>query len=187
MADQQATPEPDAEPAKSGGSMMGKLIIAGFMGLVVAVECLLAYLFIPSADEVAALAEQNMAKKLPAAMAGEDAAKPAEDTTSMIEKDLGEFTITVSQPNSNLALRVDFHLYGTVEDKDEKELATLLERTENRFRDQILFEIRNSEPEDLGDPALGLIKRRILEKSNALFGKPILRSVVFSQFSYVEQ
>ena len=64
MADTKETPQADAAPAKSGGGLMGKLVIAGFMGAVIAVECLLAYLFIPSAAQVAALAEENMTKKL---------------------------------------------------------------------------------------------------------------------------
>ncbi len=185
MAEQEATP--DAAAAKAGGSMVGKLVIAGFMGAVVAIECLLAYLFIPSADEVAALAEQKMAEKMPAAMASEELGNPEKDAALAVEVDLGEYAITVSQPNSNLALRVDFHLFGTVAEEDEAEFKKLYERHLKRFRDQILFEIRNSEVEDLADAALGLIKRRILETSNALFGKPLLRSVVFSQFSYVEQ
>ena len=61
------------------------------------------------------------------------------------------------------------------------------ERNKHRFRDLVLFEIRNSEYDDLMDPGLGLIKRRILEKSNALLGKSILKTVVFSDFTYVEQ
>jgi hypothetical protein len=57
----------------------------------------------------------------------------------------------------------------------------------HRFRDMVISEIRHLENADLADPGLGLIKRRILEKSNALFGKPILKSVVFPDFSYIEQ
>ena len=45
----------------------------------------------------------------------------------------------------------------------------------------------NCQIEDLTDPGLGLLKRRILAKSNDLLGKPLLRSVVFSDFSFVEQ
>ena len=84
-------------------------------------------------------------------------------------------------------MRVDFHLYGTVLEGDQGELTSLLDRNVHRFRDQVLYEIRNSESSDLADPGLALIKRRILEKSNALFDRQILRSVVFSQFSYIEQ
>jgi len=34
---------------------------------------------------------------------------------------------------------------------------------------------------------LGLLRRRILETSNATLGKPLPQAVVFSDFSFVEQ
>jgi flagellar FliL protein len=57
----------------------------------------------------------------------------------------------------------------------------------HRFRDMVISEIRHLDNQDLADPGLGLIKRRILEKSNALFGKPILKGLFFPDFSYIEQ
>jgi flagellar FliL protein len=185
MSEQQATAE--APAAKSSGGVMGKLLIAGFLGGVVAVECLLAYFLIPDAEQVAALAEKKMALRLPETLAGSELAADETETNATVEERLGDYSITVSQPNASTALRVDFALVGTVLEEDSAEVKKLFERHEHRFRDQIFFEFRNSEPADLADPRLGLIKRRILEKSNALFGKPVLRSVVFSQFSYVEQ
>jgi flagellar FliL protein len=62
-----------------------------------------------------------------------------------------------------------------------------MERNKHRFRDKIILKIRDSSAEDLSDPGLGLIKRRILETSNEVLGTPFLQSVVFSQFSYIEQ
>ncbi len=190
MADKQAKPEaakPAAPAAKSGG-MMGKFMIAGFMGGVVAIECLLAYLFIPSAEKVAAMAEQSMQKKLPANLKSEtEGAEDTDDTKPAIEVELGEYSITVTQPNSPTALRVDFLLVGTVKESEQSEAKSMFERNVHRFRDMVLSEIRNLESTDLADPGLTLIKRRILEKSNTLFGKPMLKSIVFSQFSYIEQ
>ena len=106
---------------------------------------------------------------------------------SAVEVELGDYSVTVSQANSNLSLRVDFKLFGTVIEKDKPRLEAAMARNKHRFREQIIVEIRNSDAEDLSDPALGLIKRRILEKSNKLLGRPLLQSVVFSQFSYIEQ
>ncbi|MDP6554947.1 MAG: hypothetical protein QGG71_09790 [Pirellulaceae bacterium] len=179
--------EQETAVSKSGGSLKGNLIICCFMGIVVIVECVLAFLFIPSADEVAALAEEKMTKKLPAQMGKDELVVQGEQATTAVEVELGDFSITVSQANSNLSLRVDFQLFGTVIDKDKGQLEAAMKRNKHRFRDQIIVEIRNSDSEDLNDSALGLIKRRILEKSNTLLGKPLLRSVVFSQFSYIEQ
>ena len=187
MAEEQGKQANEAAPAKPKNGLVGKLMIAGFMGGVIAVECLLAYLFIPSAEDVAALAEQNMSKKLPANLATDDLASTEQIQKDAVEIDLGEYSLTVSQRNASTALRVDFHLVGTVANSDESEIRTLMDRHPARFREIVLYEIRNSEREDLDDPQLGLIKRRILEKSNALFGKPILTSLIFDDFSYIEQ
>jgi flagellar FliL protein len=177
----------NSAPGTAGG-MMSKFMIAGFMGGVVAVECLLAYLFIPSAEQVAAMAEQNMQKKLPTTLDSESQVPTdGDDSKPAIEVELGDYSITVTQPNSATALRVDFQLVGTVRESDQAEAKSLFDRNIHRFRDMVLSEIRNLEATDLADPTLTLIKRRILEKSNALLGKPVLRSVVFSQFSYIEQ
>jgi flagellar FliL protein len=187
MAAQPTNQNDSAENAKSGNSWMPKLMIAGFMGGVVAIECLVAYLLFPSPEQVAALAQENLEKKLPATLAAENPTAPTGDAEDMKEIDLGEYSITVAQANSTTSLRVDFHLVGTVLESESTEIKALFDRHVHRFRDQVLVEIRNSEPADLADPGLALIKRRILEKSNALFGKPILRAVVFSEFSYFEQ
>jgi flagellar FliL protein len=187
MTAQATTQDQASSTTKVGHPWLGKLMIAGFMGAVVAIECLVAYLLFPSPEEVAALAQQNLEKKLPSTLANEDAAIADDEEGEAVEIDLGEYSVTVRQTNSTTVLRVDFHLVGTVLETDGKEIQSLFDRNIHRFRDQVLVEIRNSEPADLADPGLALIKRRILEKSNALFGKPILRSVVFSEFSYFEQ
>jgi hypothetical protein len=179
--------QPAAAPAKSGGGLMGKLIIAGFMGGVIAVECLLAYLFIPSPDEVAALAEENMTKKLPASLATHEMSAEQEETKNAVEIPLGDYNLTIPQRNSNTALRADFTLAGTVLASDESTFAHLMEKHPARFREAVLYEFRNSEREDLDEPELGLIKRRILERSNKLFGKPILKTLMIPDFSYIEQ
>lgn len=187
MADKSSKSEGKATgTAKPAGSLMNKLVIAGFMGSVVMVECALAYFLIPSADQVAALAEQNLQKKLPAAMAETDDDHGAA-TTATIEIDLGEYSVTVTQPNSATAIRVDFHLVGTARQEDADAVKAAFDASVHRFRDMVISEIRHLETTDLADPGLGLIKRRILEKSNALFGKPLLKSVVFPDFSYIEQ
>ena len=166
--------------------MLGKLLIVGFMIVVVGVECAVAYFLIPDADEVAQLAEQRMADRLPATLSS-DETDSEKDAKPVVELDLGDYSVTATQPNSSTALRVDFKLFGTLLEEDEKEAIALYDRNVHRFRDQILYEIRNSEPADLADPALGLIKRRILERSTAVFGKPIFRSILIPQFSYIEQ
>lgn len=177
----EATPQ----PAPKGSSFLGRLMIAGFMAAVVITECVLAYLWIPSADEVMAKAEQQITEQT----AKEEAADVAEEDeqAAVVEVELGQFSITSHRPSTSTTLRVDFTLVGTVLESDKEEFDQLLERNKFRFRDMVLVEIRNADLADLTDPGLGLIKRRILEKSNALFGKNILRSVFFSDYTFLDE
>lgn len=176
-----------AAPA-SGGSFLGKLIVAMFMGGVILLEMVLAYLWIPSADHVATLAQERIAEKMLANKHdGDEDAAVDKDGKKIVEVDIGDFDVTAHQPAANSTVRISFHLYATVKDADKSEFESLKSAHAHRLRDRIIFEIRNAEVTDITDPGLGLIKRRILEKSNALFGKPLLRSVMFSDFAFVEQ
>jgi len=105
----------------------------------------------------------------------------------LVEMDLERFVVTAYQPNSSTVMRVDFHLFGMVASKDREEFERLMEIHQHRFREQVLVIVRRAEAADLADPGLGLIKRQILEKTNALLGKPLLQAVVVSDFSYLEQ
>ncbi|MFO7908339.1 MAG: hypothetical protein ACQESR_04205 [Planctomycetota bacterium] len=174
--------EPQASEPKQGGSMVGRLLITGFMGAVVISECLFAYFWLPSADEVAARVE-NMAKK--AQKNGNKEGSEGERTL-VVEVDLGAFTITNHRLTSESTFRTDFHLWGTVRESDKGTFRKLFERNQNRFRNLVLEEIQNSERTDLTDPGLGSIKRRLLAKSNALFGQPVLREVLFAEYTFVE-
>jgi flagellar FliL protein len=100
---------------------------------------------------------------------------------------LGKFGVTSFQPSTNSTLLIDFHLYGTVGGEEKAAFDRAMEGNQHRFRDQVIVIVRSSELTDLTDAGLGLIKRKILEKSNRLLGKPYIRSVIFSDFSFVEQ
>jgi flagellar FliL protein len=100
---------------------------------------------------------------------------------------LGEFSVTAYQPATNTTLRIEFNLYGTVGVKEQKEFMTLLEENQHRFREQVIVIVRSAEITDLTDAGLGLIKRKIMEKTNRMIGKPYLQSVIFSDFSFIEQ
>ncbi len=105
----------------------------------------------------------------------------------IVEVDLEKFTLTAHQPTSSTTMRIEFHLYGMVAAKDQEEFERLTKLNQHRMREQVLVIVRRAEASDLADPGLGLIKRQILEKTNALLGKPLLQAVVVSDFSYIEQ
>lgn len=105
----------------------------------------------------------------------------------LVEMDLEQFVVTAHQPASATTVRIELHLFGTVRASDKEEFEELVKGNQHRVREQVLFTLRSAEPVDLTDPGLGLIKRRILEKTNALLGKPLLQGVAISEFSYYEQ
>jgi flagellar FliL protein len=211
MADQPATPtkekDPDAPSRISG--LSGKLKIGGILAAVVAAQCVLAWLLLPSAGS----AQSADSKREPGATNHDLAAVQQEDPNAeRREVDLGKFSVTSIDAATNTTLLIDFHLYGAVlvEPGDEEEQADggehgegnkkvegepedhtrfgrLLKKNKHRFRDQVIVIIRNAQMSDLSDPALGLIKRQILAKTNTLFGEPLLKEVIFSDFAVVQQ
>jgi len=178
-ADSESAQQNDDKPSKG---MMGKLHIGGIIAAVVAVECLLAYFLIPSAADMQPSSVDVTVEET------EDAETAADESAATeVEVDLGDFAITSLQRGTNTTLRIDFQLIGIVHQDDEAELTELYGRCENRMRDKVIVTIRSSEIEDLSDAGLALIKRRILERTNAALGKPIVRRVIFSRFSLIEQ
>jgi flagellar basal body-associated protein FliL len=116
--------------------------------------------------------------------------EPAEsggEEGDLSEVDLEQFAVTAHQPTSSTTMRIEFHLFGMVPTINKEEFDRLLKANQHRFREQVLVTLRSAEAPDLSDPGLGLIKRQILAKTNALLGKPLLQAVIVSDFSYIEQ
>jgi hypothetical protein len=170
---------------------MAKLIIvAVLVTVVILTECFFAYALIPSRADLEKWSADKVAKEAATAHEEHEHGADAKHDTKhghQHEVDLGKYNVVVHHPASNVTLRVNFHLIGTVEEKEHKEFEELLAKNNHRLRDQAIFEIRNCQIDDLTDPGLALLKRRILAKSNDLLGKPLIHSVVFSDFSFVEQ
>ena len=182
--------------------MVKPILVSVFVGVVILTECLFAYFLIPSTTDVEKWASQKGGGHTAGSSGGQDdhgskGAGHAHDgkggngdpghAAHEIEVELGKFNVVIHQPAANLTMRVNFHLIGTLPEEASKEFEELLHHNEHRLRDQVIFEIRNSRVEDLTDPGLALLKRKILAKSNELLGKPILHTVLFSDFSYIEQ
>ena len=175
--------------------MVKTIIVAVVVVFVILTECFFAYMLIPSRTELekwaTAKAEKEHSSGGDHGTGAHGDAKHGDakhgEGHKEIEVDLGKYNVVVHQPAANMTLKVNFHLIGTVLESEHHEFEELLAKSQHRLRDQAIFEVRNSQIEDLTDPGLALLKRRILAKSNDLFGKPLLRAVVFSDFSFIEQ
>jgi hypothetical protein len=210
MAESASTPVAGAVEV-GGKKFFSKGKIIAFVGAIIFLQCVLAYLYLPGGDSAA----KADAKKEVAGRADDkekDAIGDAHGENREI--DLGKFSLTAFDPNSNTTLLIDFHLYGTVAvdasdkgakdggehghaghggkagegaDDDNSNFGKLFRKNQHRFRDQVIVIIRNATMPDLADPSLGLIKRQILAKTNSLLGEPLLKEVVFSDFAVVQQ
>jgi len=63
----------------------------------------------------------------------------------------------------------------------------LLAHNEQRSRGQVIVIIRIAEMTDLSVAKLGLIQRKIFETTSRSLGKPFLKGILVSNFSFVEQ
>jgi flagellar FliL protein len=169
--------------------MMKLIVAASVVSTVILAEVIVAYLLIPGPEDLQSWAkEQSAASKATAGEHGAAHGAPGQSHGEPeIEADLGKFSIVVHKPAESYTMRINFHLIGTVKEAEQEEFRHLLEKCQHRLRDQVIYEVRNSEIGDLTDPGLALIKRKILGKSNDLLGKPLLTTVVFSDYAFVEQ
>lgn len=188
MAEQEFEIPDDDGSATPQPGVLGKIKVGAFIAAVVGIECVVAMLYLPSADDTKAMAEGMVAGQAPDDPQAEvDEPETEEDRIKRTEVPLGDaFQVTSHKPASNTTLRIDFSLYGIVLEENVDEFGELLEKNKHRYRDSIGQIMRSSEVTDFTDPGLALLKRKILEKTNRIIGKPLLESVIFSDFSFIE-
>jgi flagellar basal body-associated protein FliL len=176
-----AAPAAAAAPPKGG--VLSKLLPAVIVIAVVSGEGVAAYMLLPSAEANAKAAQDALAAEPPEHEDAHGHDKHAELT----EVDLELYKITAYQPSSSITLRIEFRLYGMVPAEKAEDFKHSFEAKKNRVRDNVMGIIRSSDMNDLTDPELGLIKRKILETTNKAIGKPLLEGVAFSEFTFLEQ
>lgn len=178
------------EPQKKGG-IFGIVKVLGIISMVVLVEVVAASVIIPSAQET-----ENTARQLVAAEqgditnteegAGEEEPSPLEEVDT-VEVELGRYNVTRYNPENDSTLVVDFELYGVVLASDQSVFDNQYEKNKVRLREQVIVTLGSSDSADLTDSELGLLKRRILEKTNRALNKPLVQEVLFSKFNFVER
>ena len=174
-----------AEP-RSGG-LMRTIRVAAFLIAVIGVECAIAIMIVPSAEETAEAAKSMFEGDGGIKLPEEDEGVEEDEVEAAVEVMFGEFHVSVFRPESQSTIRIDFQLYGTVLADSQMEFEERLAENEHRLREQVIVTLRAVDMTDLADAGLGLIKRKILETTNRTLGKAIVKEVIFSDFSFVEQ
>ncbi len=192
MAEPTEQPEPKEDVGPKQPGFMTVVKAVAFISVIVLLEVAGASMIVPSAQET-----EKIAEKLATADAAQEEkqkGEAAEETReasladkNMREVSLGSYHVLTYNPETGSSLNVDFELYGTVLAEEEGDFFQLYEANQIRIREQILVTIRSTEVTDLTEAGLGLIKRKILEKTNRALGKPLLQEAIFSKFSFIER
>ncbi len=186
-------PTPTTESSNRGIGLVGLLKAVAFISVVVLVEVVAASMLVPNAHDA-----ESTARQLAAAEQGEYAddiaptANLADDSSPQagketLEVDLGRFNVTRYNPENDSTLVVDFELFGVVLADEQTDFDTQFEKNKVRLREQVIMTLGGADSADLTDAELGLLKRRILEKTNRALGKPLVQEVLFSKFNFVER
>lgn len=180
--------EPASAPAPHKPSLFPKLFVSGLVASVIVAETLIFFLMVPSADDVAALAEARLIEKVEKSM-DKDGEEKVDDPNAIKEFPLGTYGVVFTPPGSDRNYSVEFRLFGTVKDKDLKELERLFAERQGRFKHRMILEVRNATMDELTENQLGLIQRRILATSNEILGEdhPILLGVGFDDYQLREE
>ena len=181
-------PLPESPPQRSHGGLMSLVKPIAFVSVIVLVEIVAAAMLAPTAQETERLGQQLAAASSGKAAEVDEVHEDApKKHTEMREVELGTYNITRYNPSTNTTLAIDFELYGAVLAEDTAEFHHHFENNKARIREQVNMTLHGAESADLTDAGLGLIKRRILEKTNRALGQPLLKEVLFSKFSFVER
>ncbi|MEO2049169.1 MAG: hypothetical protein ABGX16_21635 [Pirellulales bacterium] len=191
MADQEEKTD-DAKSSPKKPVIITLVKAAVILTVVVVVEMVAASALIPGAEETASIGEKLANAELSQQQSEADtegtgesqAVDPSADT---IEVNLGVYHVLTYEPDSGTSLNIDFELWGTVLAEDESPFNQLYIVNQRRIEEQVIITIRSTELTDLTAAELGLIKRKILEKTNRALGKPLLREVIFPKFSFLER
>ncbi|MCO6047347.1 flagellar basal body-associated FliL family protein [Aeoliella sp. ICT_H6.2] len=189
MADEPTT---EPQPAKRIG-LVGLIKAVAFISVIVLVEVVAASMLVPTAEDTEATARRLVAAEegqveddAAAAAAQAKQASPLADKET-IEVELGRYNVTRYNPENDTTLIVDFELFGVVLADDQGGFETRYERNKVRLREQVIMTLGSADSTELTDAELGLLKRRILEKTNRALGKPLVQEVLFSKFNFVER
>ena len=187
MADTDKTTEKEPQDEQPKKSMMGRLIIGAIVGAFVLAETIAVWMMLPDPESIAEDVRREIREKAKENGVGEEDILDLGDAGPLVEIELGDFNVSIHQASSNTTLYVNCKIMGCVKEDDQSAFEKMLATNKNRLRERILVELRSADPADIAEPGLGLIKRRILEKSNRLFEKPYLRSIVISEYNYFNQ
>jgi len=100
--------------------------------------------------------------------------------------ELGQFSIRMFDPLTRTTLRTDFRLEGRTVCPDKQAFDHFMQSNHRLFREQVMVTLRNCQPEELADPDLRLLGRKLVARVNRALDRQFLKSVEFKDFALFE-
>ena len=170
-------------PNKSGKTVV--LLILITVTAVVLAEVLVGFMLLPSPKKVQADVEKAVEKTTQ--KAGEVPYKTAVvnaiQSEKQVEMTLGEpFNITEGDV-ANIPFRLSVSFSVLVNKSDEDEFKKRYEANKSRIRNAVLVILRSSKQAEITDPTLGLIRNKIMVKTNEILGAPLVKEVLYTDIA----
>jgi flagellar basal body-associated protein FliL len=175
------------EPAKKRRALKTHQIAVLVVGIM-ATEGLLGWWAISRSQSASASDATQAADSLPDPQADEhaDTKVAPPETLALKEVEIGAFQLS-RQAEGGINIHVQLGLSATVPEKLAEEFRKLSAEHQSRIRQSVLSIIRSSSREDLADPSLNLIRRKIQDQLNRLLEKSYLADVVVTEISIIGQ
>lgn len=126
-------------------------------------------------------AEQNSVMDARALLERYQKDRRRHDPLNFSEVEIGKFAVT--QRHKPAIFYIRFHLFAVVPDNLLDEFHRHLETYSERVRAEVRATTQKCELKKLNDPSLKWLKSELISSINHVIGEPILRDVVFSEFS----
>jgi len=100
--------------------------------------------------------------------------------------ELGDFSIKIYDPITRTALRSDFHLEGNTVFDDQEKFDRFMQSNKLQFREQVTVAMRTCNVNDLANPDLKLLEKKLVSRVNRALGRNVLKSARITNHTLYE-
>ncbi len=100
--------------------------------------------------------------------------------------DLGQYSIEVYDPLTQSILRTDFRLKASTACTSEGEFRRFMDSNRHFFREQVMVTVRTCRFEELVEPDLRLLGKKLVSRVNLAIGWPFLKSANIADYQPME-
>ncbi len=171
-----------ASPAKKGLMQNTPMLIALVVFVVMAVEGAVLFVMLKPAGAPPATESKEDESE-----AAAEQAKVTDTGSVQSEVEIGSFNCSNNLAAPGSVLHISFKLAVTVPQSEKNNFDTVKEENKNRIQEAVIVVLRRSSLEDLNEPELGTVKRRLQESVNKVLGKSFVKDIIITDIRMLEQ